>query len=94
MTRTEILVRLATLRPWLAAEGVARVRLFGSYARDEARTDSDVDLIVDLDRPLGLAFFTLQDEVSARLGIKVDLVTEAALAPDIRLTALRDAVDA
>jgi len=94
MTREELLSRLATLKPWLASQGVTRVRLFGSHARDEAGSDSDVDLIVDLARPMGLRLFSLQEEVSARLGVRVDLVTEAALAPDIRYTALRDAVDA
>ncbi len=94
MSRADLLSRLAALKPWLAGEGVARLRLFGSHARDEARADSDVDLIADLDRPLGLRFFTLQDEMSARLGLKVELVTEAALASDIRHTALKDAVDA
>jgi hypothetical protein len=93
MSRTDILVRLAALRPWLAAEGVTRLRLFGSHARDQARSDSDVDLIADFDRPLGLRQFSLQDEIAARLGLKVELVTEAALAPDIRHTALKDAVD-
>ena len=94
MNRSELLARLAALKPWLAAEGVTRLRLFGSHARDQARDDSDVDLIADLGRPLGLRFFSLQDEVSRRLGLKVDLVTEAGLAPDIRHTELRDAVDA
>jgi len=84
MTRAEILARLAALKPWLASQGVTRPRLFGSHARDEARVDSDVDLIADFDRPPGFSFFTLQDEVGARLGLKVDLVTEAGLAPDIR----------
>jgi predicted nucleotidyltransferase len=94
MPRAELLARLATLKPWLAAEGITRLRLFGSHARDEAGAESDVDLIADLSRPLGLRFFTLQDELSDRLGLKVDLVTEAALAPDIRYAALRDALDA
>ena len=94
MTREELLRRLATLKPWLASQGVTRVRLFGSHARDEAGSDSDVDLIVDLARPMGLRLFWLQDEISDRLGVKVDLVTEAALVSDIRYTALRDAVDA
>jgi predicted nucleotidyltransferase len=94
MSRSEILARLSALKPWLASQGVSRVRLFGSHARDQAGPESDVDLIVDLDRPLGLRFFAVQDEVSARLGIKVDLVTETALASDIRYAALRDAVDA
>ena len=50
--------------------------------------------MVELGRPLGLEFFKLQDELSLKLGAKVDMVTEAALSPDIRFTALRDAVDA
>jgi predicted nucleotidyltransferase len=94
VTRAELLERLADLKPWLAAQGVCRLRVFGSHARDQAGADSDVDLIADLDRPLGLRFFSLQEEVGRRLGVRVDLVTEGALAPDIRLTALRDAVDA
>ena len=94
MTRAELLARLAALKPWLAAQGVTRLRVFGSHARDQAGADSDIDLIADLDRPLGLHFFTVQDELRERLGARVDLVTEAALAPDIRFTALRDAVDA
>ncbi|CAN5119416.1 nucleotidyltransferase family protein [soil metagenome] len=94
MNRAELLSRLSELKPWFAAQGIDRVRLFGSYARGTARADSDVDLIVDLAEPLGLAFFALQDKVSAKLGCQVDLVTEAALASDIRYTALRDAVDA
>jgi predicted nucleotidyltransferase len=94
MQREELLSRIRALKPWLASQGVTRVRLFGSHARDAAASDSDVDLMVDLERPMGLAFFTLQEEVSARLGLRVDLVTEAALAPDIRYTALKDAIDA
>ncbi len=94
MPRDELLARLAALRPWLAGQGVTRLRVFGSHARDEARADSDVDLIADFERPLGLRQFSLQDEIAARLGIAVELVTEAALAPDVRYTALRDAVDA
>ena len=94
MRKAEVLDRLAKLKPWLASRGVTRIRLFGSYARDAARPDSDIDLIVDLAQPMGLAFFSPKDELGERLGAKVDMVTEAALASDIRYTALRDAVDA
>jgi predicted nucleotidyltransferase len=51
-------------------------------------------LIADFERPLGLRQFSLQDEIAARLGVAVELVTEAALAPDVRYPALRDAIDA
>lgn len=93
MSRSEILSSLASLKPWLASEGVTRLRLFGSHARDQADEEGDVDLIAEFDRPLGLRFFELQDEIGARLGRKVDLVTEEGLAEDIRFTALADAID-
>ena len=94
MPRAELLRRLAELKPWLTAQGVERLRLFGSHARDEAGDRSDVDLIADLAKPMGLRFFRLQDELAERLGAPVDLVTEAALAPDIRYRALREAISA
>ncbi|MFN9251050.1 MAG: nucleotidyltransferase family protein [Brevundimonas sp.] len=52
MTREELLTRLRELKPWLEEQGIVNLRLFGSYARDEAGPDSDVDLLVDLSRPL------------------------------------------
>ena len=94
MPRAELLRRLADLKPWLLSQGIERVRLFGSHARDEASEASDIDLIADLVRPMGLRFFLLQDQLADRLGAPVDLVTEAALAPDIRFRALREAIDA
>ncbi len=94
MTRADILNRLADLKPWLTSQGVTRLRVFGSHARDEATEASDLDLMIDLDPPLGLKFFALESEIGARMGLKVDLVTESALAPDIRYTALVDAIDA
>ena len=94
MTRADVLGRLAELKPWLTSQGVTRLRVFGSHARDQATELSDLDPLIDLDPPLGLKFFALESEMGARLGLKVDLVTEAALAPDIRYTALLDAIDA
>jgi uncharacterized protein len=92
--RVEALRRLSELKPWLTGQGITRLRLFGSVARDEARADSDLDLLVDFDVMPGLRFFEIERELSEKLGVKVELVTERALAPDIRSTALRDALDA
>ncbi len=94
MTRAEALRRLADLKPWLESQGVTRLRLFGSTARDEARADSDLDLLVDFDPMPGLRFFAIERELSEKLGVKVELVTERALAPDIKVNALQDVVDA
>jgi len=76
-----------------ANHGAHNVRLFGSVARREARSDSDVDVLVDLepDRSLfdlGGLLMELQD----LLGCKVDVVTEQGLRPRIRERVLRDAV--
>lgn len=92
MQRDELLSRIRALKPWLASYGVTRVRLFGSH--DAAMPDGEVDLMIDLDRPMGLAFLNFQEEVCARLGLRVDLVAEALLAPDIRCLALEDAIEA
>lgn len=95
MTREDILNELRALRPWLKERGIARVRLFGSYARNEARPDSDVDLLVDLDQPLGLDLFRVEEELALKLGAKVQMVTDAALTNRIvRRHALAEAIDA
>ena len=94
MRRDAVLARLKELKPWLAARGVRRVRLFGSNARDEAGPESDIDLLVELSRPMGLEFFGIEDELSERLGVKVDLHTERSLHRLVLREALADAVDA
>lgn len=73
--------------------GAHNVRLFGSVARRQASSDSDIDVLVDLepDRSLfdlGGLLMELQD----LLGCKVDIVTEQGLRPRIRERVLRDAV--
>lgn len=93
MTRDELLIRLRELKPWLEAQGIVNVRLFGSYARDEAGPDSDVDLLVDLARPMGWEFYSIADDIAARLGVGVDLCSDRGLTnPYIRHTAERDAI--
>lgn len=95
MTRDEVLAKLRELKPWLASQGIGRVRLFGSYARDEARPDSDVDLIVELTRPMGLDYFRIERELSEKLGAKVEMTTDEALTNRIiRRHALAEAIDA
>lgn len=94
MTRDEVLSKLRELKPWLEAQGIGRVRLFGSYARDEARPDSDIDLIVEMTRPMGLDFFRIEDELGQKLGARVEMSTEGSLHRIVRSHALQDAIDA
>jgi len=58
--------------------------IFGSYTRGEAEKSSDLDILVDFNRvPSLLQFIRVEDDLSDRLGIKVDLVMKKALKPYI-----------
>jgi predicted nucleotidyltransferase len=72
--------------------GARHVRLFGSVVRGEARGDSDVDFLVDLDRGRSLLDLGgLLVDLEAILGRKVDVVTPAGLRPRVRASVLKDA---
>ena len=62
MDRDELIANLKSVEPQLRAYGVAALYLFGSYARDEARQDSDVDVFVD---PGTQDFYSLNHFVGA-----------------------------
>ena len=70
---------------------VAKLELFGSSARGETREDSDIDLLVEFSKRTSLlALVSLERKMSAVLGRKVDLLTEAAISPYLRQNINRD----
>ena len=58
---------------------LARLALFGSYARGEQTESSDCDLLVEFSRPVGMEFIRLGEELEERLGMKVDLVSAGGI---------------
>ncbi len=96
MTRQEVLDKLEANRSQLRRMGVKSLSLFGSLARDEATDHSDVDLLVEFDRPIGLfQFIRVQQYLQNILGVdRVDLVMLDALHEALRDNILRDAIRA
>ncbi|MDD2921488.1 MAG: nucleotidyltransferase family protein [Anaerolineales bacterium] len=86
MKQTEVLQRLKQKNAELTDRfGVKTLLLFGSVARDEATPKSDVDLLVEFNRPVGyFGLFALQDYLEKLLGCPVDLGTPESLKPNIR----------
>lgn len=65
--------------------GVHPLAVFGSVARDEATTDSDVDILIDLEPPITFdRYMDIKFYLEEQLGSQVDLVTWKALKPQIR----------
>jgi uncharacterized protein len=95
MDRAKLLALLTEHRPVLAERfGVQKLALFGSFARDTAREDSDVDVLVDFDGPAtAQRYFGVQFYLEDLLGREIDLVTEDALRPRLRPYVERDAVN-
>ena len=64
--------------------GLISIGIFGSYARGEQYSESDLDLLVEVRRPMGFVkFIRLENHLTQLLGIKVDMVTQKALKPNI-----------
>lgn len=84
LRRDEVIRRLRSQAVLLSRYGVRSLRLFGSLARDEAREGSDIDLLVEFDRPVGLFhLLRLQEELEQALGATVDLVMPSGLRPPV-----------
>jgi predicted nucleotidyltransferase len=95
MNRGELVDKLKAHRDELRRMGVASLTLFGSSAREETKEGSDVDLLVEFDRAVGVFhFFKVQHLLEEILGVpKVDLVQRGAVHPALRDNILAEAID-
>ena len=91
---TEVQEQLAALKPQLMEEyPISEIGVFGSYARDEQRPDSDLDVVVTFDQPVTLFdLVRLENTLTKRLGVDVDLVTRDSLKPRIESRVSEDVV--
>ena len=83
--------KLSELKPTLSSKyNVDKIGYFGSFARNEQTESSDIDIIVSFKKPLGWAFFDLQELLEKELKRKVDLVTFNSLKEQLKETILKE----
>jgi len=81
----EIEDKIKALKPMLSQKYfVDKIGYFGSFSRNEQSTDSDIDILVTLRKPLGWEFFDLQELLENELNLKVDLVSDKALKAQLK----------
>lgn len=93
MNRIRIQIPKERITDFCQRHHIRKLAIFGSALRDDFGPDSDVDVLVEFEpgHVPGLAFFGIEQELSAILGRKVDLNTAGFLSPEIREMVLKEA---
>lgn len=95
MNKRAVIAMLKQHRAELERQGVQHAALFGSLARDEARPESDIDIMIELDPQTTLGVFEyvgLKDYIAALFDGPVDVVDRASLKPYVKPAAVNDAI--
>ncbi len=72
----EVIEKIKSQYPYLSSEfGIKRIGVFGSAAKQSDRDQSDIDLVVEFERPIGLEFMRLAQYMEKLFGRKVDILT-------------------
>jgi predicted nucleotidyltransferase len=71
---------------------VKNIAIFGSYVRGEQNQESDIDILVEFQEPVGFLFIHLADYLEEILGVRVDLLTPDAIKPNRRRYIMEDLV--
>lgn len=85
ITKSDILAKFSQIKPELYQRfAVKEIGLFGSFSDNSNTEQSDIDILVELEKPIGWNFFTLELYLEEIFGRKIDLVTKNALKEQIR----------
>jgi predicted nucleotidyltransferase len=80
MNRQDALLQLGILKPDLLQKyPISNLGIFGSVSRGEEGPESDLDIVVEFYKPVGLAFLELAEELEQKLQCKVDLVSRKGI---------------
>lgn len=72
--------------------GVLIIGVFGSYARNMQNKTSDLDILIEIEKPIGFKFFELWGYLEKLLGCEVDLVREKLLREEIKEDVLKEVI--
>ena len=72
--------------------GVIIMGVFGSYVRSEQKETSDIDILIEIEKPIGLKYFELWDHLEKLLGCEVDFVRMKLLREEIKDGILKEVV--
>lgn len=85
ITKSDILLKLKELKPTLSKDyAVKEIGLFGSFSDETFSEESDIDILVELERPIGWKFFSLELYLEKIFNRKIDLITKSALKDQIK----------
>ncbi len=84
-TKNDILAKLREIKPILYRNySVTEIGLFGSFAEGDFSEESDIDILVELEKPIGWKIFSLELFLEQIFKRKIDLVTKNALKDQIK----------
>jgi predicted nucleotidyltransferase len=72
--------------------GIKEIGIFGSTVRDENSDESDLDILIDLEKPLGLKFFEIKEKLENLTNKKVDLVLKKGLKKALKDRILKEVI--
>jgi predicted nucleotidyltransferase len=85
ITKNDILTKLKELKPTLYRNySVKEIGLFGSFSRGDYSEESDIDILVELEKPIGWKLFSLELYLEHIFKRKIDLVTKNAFKEQIK----------
>ncbi|MDO9254713.1 MAG: nucleotidyltransferase family protein [Bacteroidales bacterium] len=91
ITKDQILSKLKELKPSLYKDfAVKEIGLFGSFSDNTYNEDSDIDILVELEKPIGWKFFSLELFLEKTFNRKIDLVTKNALKEQLKVSILKE----
>jgi predicted nucleotidyltransferase len=90
ITKETILFKLKELKPSLYKDfAVKEIGLFGSFSDNTNDEKSDIDILVEFEKPIGWKFFSLELYLEKTFNRKIDLVTKGALKEQIKESILK-----